>query len=285
METDLHLSEPSMKLNSPLELQSHLSSQSYGLESNPFTEITPTMSSDVLRKFLALREMNNNQVFKPAQLNLGNYFNNNSPPQQQQTSPPHLPLLLNHSHSVNNLNSLILPQAQTQPQQTQNQYLLIPTSNISIAQTSPNNSQQPQIIILHSTGGTAPQLISQMNQQAHSLQLNQLLNSQQNNIALNSAPNLGGYSIIRQTASEVHQNNIGNYYNSLAQNNYNHGLQSVHLVNDPNKLNTTIQQLLNLQDMAHQNHHGGHLLQNNNHLFLSGGGQNYFSSRNSHFTG
>lgn len=124
-----------------------------------------------------------------------------------------------------------------------------------------------------------------MNQQAHSLQLNQLLNSQQNNIALNSAPNLGGYSIIRQTASEVHQNNIGNYYNALAQNNYNHGLQSVHLVNDPNKLNTTIQQLLNLQDMAHQNHHGGHLLQNNNHLFLSGGGQNYFSSRNSHFTG
>lgn len=264
-----------MRLNSPLELQSRLSSQSYALESNPFTEITPNVSSDILERFLALREMNSQAALK----SVGTYFGNIQQQQQQQTSPPRLPLLLNHNPASN---LMILPaQTQTQTQtQTQNQYLLIPTSNISIAQTSTSNSTTPQIIILHSNVGTAPQLITPINHQVQTLQLSQLLNSQQNNIA----QNLGGYSIIRQAPAE---NNIGNYYNSLLQNSYNHnhngGLQSVHLVNDPNKLNTTIQQLLNLQDISHQNH-GGRLLQSNNHTFLSGGGS-YFSSRNSHFTG
>jgi len=300
-ETDLHQAEyPSFKMNSPLELQSQLSSHSY---SNYETEPVSNPASDMLKRFLALKELNSHhqqQSFQPvqqqqqSQINLANYL--------QATSPQNN-LLAAQKNLSNNLNSLLLsqtqksnspfrgeqqqqrqepliPQQQNQNQnQNQNQYIIIPTSALSVAQSSQSNPNGPQIIIcnINPQAAGSSQLLSPMNQQAQSLQFSQLLNSQHfnNNISLSTASNFGNYH-----NAMIGQNNANN-----ALMNGNH-LQSVHFVNDPNKLNNTIQQLLHLKDISQQQQQNNAQTNlQNNLLYLSGGQQNYFGSRNPYFTG
>jgi len=283
-ETDLHQTEfPSFKVSSPLELQSQLSSHSY---SNFETENVSNPASDMLKRFLALKELNSHhqQQQQQSQINLANYLQATSPPNNllipQKNSSPLNSLLLSQAQKSNS--SFIFEQQQPRPeslipqQQNQNQYLIIPTSALSIAQNSQSNPNGPQIIICNINPQAAgnSQLMSPMNQQAQSLQLSQLFNSQNyNNMSMNTTQHVG--------------NNMGSHYNYnslIGNNNVNNHMQSLHLVNDPNKLNNTIQQLLQLKDISQQQNNAQTNLQNNL-LYLSGQQQNYFGSRNHYFTG